>query len=225
MREAGAVCGGGASFGTPLPRAISPLARLVRLSCRGCQMIPKKGGRRYTRRRCVFRYAGATGSDQKGSHPPVPLHWGANHSHSPGISRCESYASFGMSVRNGSDQQGGWAGKFMGGVGGIPPHAKSLDKESVSSSASRRTRPQPKKDRLALQCTMSGGWAKDMGGLGGPPPQMGGFAPHMQKPSANDGGQVGAHRSHERKGGMRGVTPTPRKNPRGQRHNSATKIP
>ena len=37
-------------------------------------------------------------------------------------------ASFGTPVPNGRSQKGGRAGKFMGGVGGIPPHEKHLPK-------------------------------------------------------------------------------------------------
>ena len=79
-------------------------------------------------------------------------------------------ASFGIPVQNGSDQKGagvvrldacqgpqqkgGWAGKMIGGCGGLcPPHAKALRKEGVPLPARRMPRC-ALGDRIALQCTM-----------------------------------------------------------------------
>ena len=54
---------------------------------------------------------------------------------------------FGMPLQRAVTKKGGWAGKCKGGLGGSPPQ-----------------------NRLALPCTMSGGRAKNMGGVGAKPP-------------------------------------------------------
>ena len=58
-------------------------------------------------------------------------------------------ASFGTPVRNDSDQKGGWAGKMMGGVGGLPPHEGIAPREEkISSGADGATRHGQKEDPL-----------------------------------------------------------------------------
>ena len=62
---------------------------------------------------------------QKGSPTPAPLPSGETPPHPSHAASHGEGASFGMPVRNGSDQKGGWAGKFMGGVGGFAPHMQA----------------------------------------------------------------------------------------------------
>ena len=85
----------------------------------------------------------------------------------PEVAAKKGDASFTTTVRNDSEQKGGWAGKFMGGVGGFAPHmqnASANEEEGMGHAGSIPPRGQGASKNMGLRLSE---WLRRRGTEGG----------------------------------------------------------